>query len=150
MYKTKELTYYKKFKKTRETQHHPELIDIEITDLTQEGFLETNGTRSILLKAAEIKVLKYIPLLFYDDLLECMLQNLKRLEETNDKILDPSLLFEKNIIFTQKSGDLEKSDIGKYSWWRSFDQLDLDSIVKSIARINKEYILSLEVDSPKF
>ena len=146
MYKTKELVYYKKFKKIRETQHHPELVDIEICDLSQKGFLETDGNRTNVMKEVETKILKYIPLLFYDDLLECMLQNLKRLEDSNSKILDPSLLFERNIIFTKKTKELEEVDIEKYSWWNSFDNIDLESIVKSILKNHEEYILTLDVE----
>jgi hypothetical protein len=149
MYKTKELTYYKKFKKIRETQHHPELVDIEICDLSQKGFIETDDRRNITVEGVETKILKYIPLLFYDDLLECMLQNLKRLEESNDRILDPSLLFERNIIFTQKTGELDNINIEKYSWWKSFDNINLDSIVKSILKNQEEFILSLGIEDFK-
>lgn len=149
MYKIKELTYYKKFKKTRETQYHPELVDIEICDLSKKGFLKTELNHSNIKKDAEKKILKYIPLLFYDDLSECMLQNLKRLEESDDKILDPSLLFEKNIIFTQKSQDLEKVNLEKYTWWDSFDNIEFDSISKSILKNHEEFLLSLGLNAQR-
>jgi hypothetical protein len=39
--------------------------------------------------------MKYIPLMFYDDLQECMLQNMRLLETNEMKLLDPSILLEK-------------------------------------------------------
>jgi hypothetical protein len=146
MYKTKQFTYYKKFKKTRETQYHPELIDIEVFDLTKKGFQKIEGNRVKSLKETHSKELKYIPLLFYDDLLECMLQNLKRLKDNDIDILDPSLLFERNIIFTQKTKELENINLDKYSWWKSFENIDLDSIINSIIKNHQEYVLSLDIE----
>ncbi|MHA1916517.1 MAG: hypothetical protein ACW97V_19365, partial [Promethearchaeota archaeon] len=73
MYKVKELSYYKKFKKTKETQYHPELIDIEIYNLEKIGFINPKEERADVLNELAAKEIKYIPLLFYDDLLECML-----------------------------------------------------------------------------
>ncbi|MHA1988523.1 MAG: hypothetical protein ACW98D_17975, partial [Promethearchaeota archaeon] len=82
LYKTKEINYYKKFKKTRETQHRPELIDVDIYDLSPLGFSNLEENRINIVKERSTIVLKYIALLFYDDLLECMLQNLKKLEDS--------------------------------------------------------------------
>jgi len=139
MYKTKEISYYKKLKKTRETQYRPELIDIDIYDLSPVGFSNVDEDRDNYVKNRSTMILKYIPLLFYDDLLECMLQNLKRLEENDIEILDPSLLFARNIIFTQKSKDLENIKIQDYSWWKNFDNIDLNSIISSILEAHKEF-----------
>jgi hypothetical protein len=138
MYKVKEHTYYKKFKKVSEIQYRPELIDIEIYDLSKKGFQN--------LEDADTKVLKYIPLLFYDDLLECMLQNLNRLKDPANKLLDPSLLFEKNIIFTHPTKELEQVNMEKYTWRDSFENIDLDSIIKSIQKNHQEFVLSLGID----
>jgi len=146
MYKTKELTYYKKLKKKSETQYRPELIDIEICDLSQEIFPNTEEDRTNFLKNLDTEILKYIPLLFYDDLLECMLQNLKRLKINNTELLDPSLLFEKNIIFTQKSKDLENIKMQDYSWWNTFDNIDLNSIIKSIQKVYGEFFSFQEIE----
>lgn len=146
MYKTKEMTYYKKLKKKRETQHRPELIDIEICDLSQENFPNTEEDRTNFLKSLDTEIIKYIPLLFYDDLLECMLQNLEKLEMNSTEILDPSLLFEKNIIFTQKSKDLENTKMQEYSWWNTFDNIDLNSIIKSILKVHGEFFSVQEIE----
>ncbi len=146
MYKIKEITYYKKFKKTSETQYHPELIDIEIYDFSQKGFSKAKEDRTNFMGKLKTKELKYIPLLFYDDLLECMLQNLQKLENNHTEILDPSLLFEKNIIFTKKSKDLENIKMQDYSWWNTFDNIDLNSIFRSIIKIHEEFVLSLGIE----
>ncbi len=146
MYKTKQFTYYKKFKKTSQTEYHPELIDIEVFDLSLKGFQKIEGNRAVNLKETSSKIIKYIPLLLYDDLLECMLQNLKRIEESDDNILDPSLLFERNIIFTQKTKELENINLEKYSWWKSFENIDLDSIINSIIKNHQKYVLSLDLE----
>jgi len=146
MYKTKEINYYKKFKKTRETQYRPELIDIDIYDLSQVGFSNTEEERSDFLKKRSTMILKYIPLLFYDDLLECMLQNLKKLEDSNNVVLDPSFLFERNIIFIQKSADLETIRMQDYSWWKDFDNIDLDSIIRSILKVQQEFFSLIGIE----
>ncbi len=146
MYKIKEVTYYKKFKKQHQTQYHPELIDIEIYDLTQKGFLNFEGDRIKNMKEMDTKVIKYIPLLIYDDLLECMLHNLKRLENGDNDILDPSLLFEKNIIITYQSKDFEKINKDKFTWWSSFENIDLDLIVRTILKIEEDFASSFELE----
>jgi hypothetical protein len=74
------------------------------------------------------KVLKYIPLLFYDDLLECMLQNLKTLENYEGKILDPSFLLENNIV---KLFDNEIPSLEKFTWLKEFNEIDIDQLMKS-------------------
>ncbi|MFX0029632.1 MAG: hypothetical protein ACFE8B_10510, partial [Candidatus Hermodarchaeota archaeon] len=98
MYKIKEATYYKKLKRSRETEYHPELIDIEIYDLSKIGFSKVTENRFDTMRSMNTTIIKYIPLLFYDDLLECMLQNLKRIEENKIELIDPSYLLDKNII----------------------------------------------------
>lgn len=147
MYKTKELTYYKKFRKTKETQYHPELIDIEIFDFANIGFTEARRDQINTLKNIESKEIKYIPLLFYDDLLECMLQNLKRLEEPSNKMLDPSILIDKNIILTQKSNEFVEANIDQYSWWKSFENINLEYIIQSIRKHHQEYLSTLDIEA---
>ena len=149
MYKTKEVTYYKKFKKTRETQHRPELTDIEVFKSFQEIFPNAEEDHVNRYKEGDSTVLKYISLLFYDDLLECMLQNLKKLKENNAELLDPSFLFERNIIFTRKSKDLENISMQDYSWLNSFQNIDLNSIIKSILKTHKEYLSILGIEGLK-
>jgi len=38
LYKKRDTTYYKKFKKVSEVQYHPELIDIEIFNYSRNGW----------------------------------------------------------------------------------------------------------------
>ncbi len=90
LYKSKVLTYYKKFKKVREKQHHPELIDIEIFNYSSNNWPKDATS----IKRIESIIKKYIPLLIYDDLQECMLLNLKYLEENEKTIINPSSLIE--------------------------------------------------------
>jgi hypothetical protein len=138
MYKVKELKYYKKFKKTRETQYHPELIDIEIYDFSKIGF-NAKDERDTVLNELHAKEIKYIPLLFYDDLLECMLQNAKTLEENSKEILDPSLLLEKNVIITENPEVSDKDRKQTYSWWNSFDNIEISPIIDSITSAYKDF-----------
>ncbi|MFX1311648.1 MAG: hypothetical protein ACFFHD_03410 [Promethearchaeota archaeon] len=142
LYKIKDFTYLKKFKKITETQYHPELIDIEIFDLMERGFSKQEDERTKLSNEMKSKELKYIPLLFYDDLLECMLQNLKRLKDGDNDLLDPSFLFENNIIIVKNSKELEDINIQKYSWWNNFDDLELERPIKTIDTTLREFFLA--------
>jgi hypothetical protein len=72
--------------------------------------------------------MKYIPLLIYDDLLECMLQNLETLKDFEGDIIDPSFLFENNII---KVFDDEIQEPEKYSWLKDFNQVNITKIMDS-------------------
>jgi len=141
LYKEKEAIVYKKFKKITQTQYHPELIDIEVFNLSERGFSEEKDNRLDIIKDLNPKNIKYIPLLIYDDLLECMLQNLKRLEENNDNLLDPSFLLDNNIILLSKP---KESEDFKFSWWHNFKNIDLDSILSSIKANLEDYMLSLK------
>ena len=78
-----------------------------------------------------------------------MLQNLKKLEENNAELLDPSFLFERNIIFTRKSKDLEKISMQDYSWLNSFQNIDLNSITKSILKTHEEFFSILGIEESK-
>lgn len=146
MYKIKEMTYYRKFKRSQETEYHPELIDIEIHDLANIGFPEAKENEFSALKAMKTTIIKYIPLLFYDDLLECMLQDLKRIEENDTDLLDPSYLLDRNIIITKNSKDLEESNIENYSWWNNFDSLKFEPIINSIRKTHEEYVRTLDLE----
>ena len=150
MYKVKELTYYKKFKKTRETQYHPELIDIEIYDLVKRGFNTDKEERANIVNELTPKEIKYIPLLLYDDLLECMLQNTKRLEENNREIIGPSILLNKKVIVTEKSKDFEKKNLETYTWWNSFDNIELTPIIDSIRNLHEDFFLTQKSFDKKF
>ncbi|MFX1573782.1 MAG: hypothetical protein ACFFB0_13615 [Promethearchaeota archaeon] len=144
LYKVKDFTYYKKFKKVNETQYHPELIDIEIFDLREKGFSRQEDERIKLGTQMKSKELKYIPLLFYDDLLECMLQNQRRLEDGDTNLLDPSFLLENEIITMKNPKELEVMDSYRYSWWNSFDDLELETIIKAIESTLTEFLLAFK------
>ena len=143
MYREKEATYYRKFKKSKEVEYHPELIDIEICDLSKIGFSLENNDRTSIIKTLKNSVIKYIPLLFYDDLLECMLQNKKRLENGGNDLIDPSFLLESGVIITKNAEDLETINMENYSWWNNFDNIKFEAFLESIKKIQGDYIRSL-------
>jgi hypothetical protein len=131
LYKMKERTRYKKFKSVIENRLYPTFVDIEVINLKDVGFSQLNEEQEGILKKNS-KVIKYIPLLIYDDLLECMLQNLKRLKEYEGKILDPSFLLEQNIVLLVEKKESSPETISKYTWFDEFDDINIDSILESI------------------
>jgi hypothetical protein len=125
LYKMKEgKVYEKRFKRTRRELLYPTFVDIEVLDLEEVGYPSITS-KNIQFKA---KVIKYIPLLFYDDLLECMLQNLKILKDFEGKIIDPSFLIENNLI---KLLDKETSNLEQYTWLKEFDEINIDLIMNT-------------------
>ena len=146
MYKVKEKTYYKKLKKSKETEYHPELLDIEIWDLSKNNFSIKQKELATDADGLKTKLIKYIPLLFYDDLLECMLQNINRIEENVQDLLDPSFLLENKVIIIQNSKDLDSTNLDKYSWWNSFEGLEFKPIIESIRKNNESFALSYNPD----
>lgn len=143
MYKEKVAKYYKKFKKIEEVQYYPELVNIDVFDLSESGFNTEIAKHNSIIDELIPNERKYIPLLFYDDLLECMLQNLKKLEDGEVDILDPSFILDKNVIILQKSEELESLKIQKHSWFSTFDTINLESIVQSITTTNHQFFKSL-------
>jgi hypothetical protein len=131
--------YRKKMKKIEQVQYHPELVDIDVFDLSDIGFQNIKNR----LQEVKPKEIKYIPLLFYDDLLECMLQNLKKLDEGEDNILDPSFLLENNIVNLSESTDF---DYQEYSWINPFEILDFTSNIDSIKNVKVEHYKSVKKD----
>jgi hypothetical protein len=83
------------------------------------------------------KVKKYIALLFYDDLQECMLQNLELLKKENPKIIDPGFLIEEEIIILKEKYDQEQNYAQDYSWF-DLEEINLDEILNSISQVNKK------------
>jgi len=150
MYRIKEATYYRKLKKSKETEYHPELVDIQIYDLTSIGFSKFKEINLSVKSDLDSTIIKYIPLLFYDDLLECMLQNLKRIEEKESELLDPSFLLDKKIIITKRQQDSVNLNIDNFSWWNSFDSLDFKPIIESIRKTNEDYIQTLDLEKDLF
>lgn len=124
LYKKKERNIYKKFKKNKVELLYPAFIDLEITDIRNNGFKNLERTES--------KVLKYIPLLFYDDLLECMLQNIKELRENEVKILDPSNIVDQGIIVLLETEKVQPNELSKYTWLIDFKEINIDSILDTI------------------
>ena len=133
MYKMKEGRVQKKrFKFSKEKLLYPSFIDVEVIDTRNIEYSQINKDQDEdLLKNS--KVLKYIPLLFYDDLLECMLQNLKKLEESDVEILDPSYLIEKEIIVLLETDKLQPNKLLRYSWLKAFNEINVDSILNTIS-----------------
>ena len=128
MYKEKDQTYYKKFKKVKEKQYHPELVDIEIIN-----YSSSNWPKAITNKnGIEREEKKYIPLLFYDDLQECMLLNLKYLEENEKILLNPSILIEENIVTLIDSKDYDDNFKSKNIWLSDFNNIKPDLFLEEI------------------
>jgi hypothetical protein len=117
----------KKLKFTKEKLLYPTFVDIEVINLKALGFSPLKEGQNGNLKKSS-KVIKYIPLLIYDDLLECMLQNLKALKEFEGDIIDPSFLLENDII---KLFDKEIPNPEQYSWLQDFNEVNIDLIMNS-------------------
>ncbi|MFX1385671.1 MAG: hypothetical protein ACFE9M_00515 [Promethearchaeota archaeon] len=132
LYEKKLAKYYKKRKKIEEVQYHPELVDIDVYDLSEVGFKNNYEDQISIIDNLKPKGIKYIPLLFYDDILECMLQNLKKLDDGDQNILDPSFLLDQNIINLQNSEELKNIDIQNYSWLKEFEEINLELFTQSI------------------
>ncbi len=152
MYKVKEISFYKKRKNVKETQYHPELIDLEIFDFTARGFLKEDDRNSVIMEFKKTQKIKYIALLFYDDLMECMLQNLENIKEGATEILDPSFLIEKNAITltdATKEGSIPKKTSDDDSgWWSDFGDIDINSPMQEIEKTNKESLaFQLEIST---
>ena len=128
LYKKRDTTYYKKFKKVSEVQYHPELIDIEIFNYSRNGWPADITIKNIL----ERNEKKYIPLLFYDDLQECMLLNLKYLEENEKTLLSPSRLIEDKIITLINSENNTGNFKDANKWWQDFNSIKPDLFLKEM------------------
>ncbi len=70
--------------------------------------------------------------MLYDDLQECMLLNLKDLEENEKSILNPSILIEKNIINIINSEDYNDNFKNKNIWWSEFNTIKPDLYLDEI------------------
>ncbi|MFW9826449.1 MAG: hypothetical protein ACFFEY_02395 [Candidatus Thorarchaeota archaeon] len=149
IYKEKIAKYRKKMKKVEEIQYHPELVDIDIFDFSESGFNDNVNYKNLNLEELKPKEIKYIPLLFYDDLLECMLQNLKKLDDGEDNILDPVFLLDKNVIIIAKSKEINNHQYQKYSWIHSFENIRFSPIIDSMKNIKLEYYKSIQSEYAK-
>lgn len=140
LFKEKTREYRKKLK----TEYHPELIDIEVFNLSENGFSYEGNFKDTIDKNFNSYILKYIPLLFYDDLQECMLQNLKLLETNELELQSPSYLLNKNVILIQKSEGLCEKELNKYSWLSNLSDINIGKIynflTESLNLFNKKFI----------
>ena len=134
LYKKKLYTYYKKLKKVSEKQIHPELVDIEIFDYSISNWPKDTTTKG----GIERQEKKYIPLLFYDDLQECMLLNLKYLEENEKKLLNPSILIEENVITIIDSKDYNDDFKKKNTWWNDFNNIKPDLFLDEMLQSSRK------------
>jgi len=135
LYKKKVLIYYKKFKKVTEDQFHPELVDIEVFNYSSNNWPKNTTIK----KGIERTVKKYIPLLLYDDLQECMLLNLKFLEENEKPILNPSILIEDNIITIIDSKDYTDDFKDKNTWLNDFNNIKPDLFLDETLQSSHKY-----------
>ena len=124
LYKMKEGKVFEtRFKRTPKNFLYPDFVDIEV--MNQENMKLLNEEEKVKIKS---RVKKYIPLLFYDDLLECMLQNIKILEDHEGEIINPSTLIEKGIVNILED---EPPKPERYSWFQSFNEIDINKIMDS-------------------
>ena len=131
LYKKKNVKQLEKWKRSEKIQYHPELIDIELSDISDKES-HVGKTRKDMSKKVDVK--KYIALLFYDDLQECMLQNLELLKKENPKIIDPGFLIDEEIIILKEKDDQEHDYAQDYSWF-DLNDINLDDILNSIRKI---------------
>jgi len=131
LYREKTVKRREKLSIAEKVEYHPELIDIEIFDFSDTGFPKQ---KDINLNTYSGIVSKYIPLLLYDDLQECMLQNIALLERNEIKLLNPSLLLENNVILLLSSEEIENSDLNKYMWLSDLNEVDIEGILNSITQ----------------
>ncbi|NVM19635.1 MAG: hypothetical protein HWN80_18175 [Candidatus Lokiarchaeota archaeon] len=125
LFKEKTTKYRNRLKTVRKTEYHPELVDIEVFNLSENGFSHEGIFKDTIGKNFKSNVLKYIPLLFYDDLQECILQNLKLIETNELEVQSPSYLLDKNVILIQKSEDLSEKELNKYSWLSNLSEINI-------------------------
>ncbi|MFW9972551.1 MAG: hypothetical protein ACFFDF_20360 [Candidatus Odinarchaeota archaeon] len=134
LYKEKTTKYRNKLKIIKKSEVLPELIDIEVFNLSENAFLYEEKFKDSIDDNFNSYILKYIPLLFYDDLQECMLQNLKLLETNEVELLSPSYLLNKNVILIQKSEDLCEKELNKYSWLSNLSDINFGTIYNFITK----------------
>lgn len=121
-----------KLKVVKKVEYHPELIDIEVYNFINSGFPKQEEIKNLKCKNYDNVIVKYIPLLLYDDLHECMLQNLRILEMNEIELLDPSVLLKKQVILLLNSEEPDNINLSKYSWLTDLSEVDIGVILNSI------------------
>jgi hypothetical protein len=149
LYVKKIAKYREKLKKVEQLQIHPDLINIDVYNLSEVGYANNLDMLNLLLEPLKPNLLKYIPLLFYDDLLECMLLNVKKLEDGDENLLDPLFLIDQKVIILQESKTLEKINLQEYSWFNSFDEIKFEPLIQSIKSTSDEYVKTLRESMKK-
>jgi hypothetical protein len=114
----------KRFKRVDSQLLYPSFVDIELMNLEGIEFSKIQD-KELKIKST---IMKYIPLLFYDDLLECMLQNLESLKDFEGDIIDPAFLLENNII---RLFDTKIPNPEQYSWLQEFNEVNINLIMSS-------------------
>ncbi|NHJ23130.1 MAG: hypothetical protein EAX89_01045 [Candidatus Lokiarchaeota archaeon] len=147
LYREKTAKYRTKLKTVKKIEYHPELIDIEVYDLSENGFLNRGDFKEFIAENFDNIVIKYIPLLLYDDLQECMLQNLNLLETNEIEVLNPSILLEKNVIIFKKPEEIHNEELNKYSWLNDLNEVDIKSIFDSITETLTHFSKKNQIDS---
>ncbi|NVM18739.1 MAG: hypothetical protein HWN80_13575 [Candidatus Lokiarchaeota archaeon] len=135
LYREKSVKRREKLNVIKKVEYHPELIDIEIFNFSDMGFPKPKDFKNFILKNYGSIVVKYIPLLLYDDLQECMLQNITLLEKNETELLNPSFLLENNVITLLSSEEIENNDINKHNWLSDLSEVDIEGILKSITQL---------------
>lgn len=131
--------YVKKTKKVlqnwdfkEQVVYHPKLIDIELFDFKEGKYPKSKENLKSEISSKKSEILKYIPFMIYDDLLECMLQNLENLERDENDILDPSILIDKNIIKIYNIEEFpDKINLTKFSWLDPFESIDINRLINN-------------------
>ena len=132
LYKEKIGKSREKLKVVKKAQFHPELIDIEVYNFQINGFPDQEIFEDLKCESYDCDVYKYIPLLLYDDLQECMLQNLRLLKENEIELLDPTILLEKNVILLLQSDDLDSLDLTDFGWLTNLKEIDIGATLQSL------------------
>lgn len=135
LYRVKTTKRRKKLNVAKQIEYHPELIDIEIFNFSEKGFPRKENFKNNSHRSYDSSIMKYIPLLLYDDLQECMLQNLTILEKNEIELLNPSFLLENNVIMLLSSEKLENNNLNRFNWLSDLSEVNTEGILNSITQI---------------
>ncbi|TFG03804.1 MAG: hypothetical protein EU542_01120 [Promethearchaeota archaeon] len=135
LYREKKTKNREKLNIVKKMEYHPELIDIEVFNFSDIRFPNKNDFNNNIIKNHESYVAKYIPLLLYDDLQECMIQNISLLEKNVTELLNPSFLLENNVIILLHSEKIEDNDLNKYNWLSDLSEVNIQGVLNSITQI---------------
>lgn len=135
LYREKKTKSREKLNIVKKMEYHPELIDIEVFNFSDISFPNKKEFNNDIIKNYDSRVAKYIPLLLYDDLQECMIQNITLLEKNETELLFPSFLLENNVITFLSSEKIEDNDLDKYNWLSDLNEVNIEGVLNSITHI---------------